>query len=144
MPLILRIFPMTDADFSTLRTHLPEMMDAISPIIENFIDVFSLIAPKVTEINLYDIPSNIKKVMKLITSFNECFSLSLTFQPSFLYTSASKNTVWFFKNSILVMGIVSNNFEVVDEIHDVSSQNLVANVTLFNAYSPFLNFAINS
>ena len=82
---------MTDADFSTLRERLPEMMDAISPIIENFIDVFSLIAPSAQDINLYNIPANIKKVIKLITSFNECFSLSVTFQPSFLY--APKNTV---------------------------------------------------
>ena len=98
LPLILRIFPMTDADFSTLRERLPEMMDAISPIIENFIDVFSLIAPSAQDINLYNIPANIKKVIKLITSFNECFSLSVTFQPSFLYSP--KNIVWFFKKNL--------------------------------------------
>ena len=92
---------MTDADFSTLRERLPEMMDAISPIIENFIDVFSLIAPSAQEINLYNIPSNIKKVIKLITAFNECFSLSVSFQPSFytplktLFDFSKKNLSWY-------------------------------------------------
>ena len=91
MPLPLRIFPLTDSEFAALRNKLPEMMDAISPVIENFIDVFSVIAPKAQDINLYNIPSNIKKVMKLITTFNECFSLSVTFQPSFLYSRDPKN-----------------------------------------------------
>ena len=93
MPLLLNIMPMTDADFSTMRTHLPKMMDAISPIIENFIDVFSPLVPRAQDIPLNEIPATIKKVIKLITAFNECFSLSVTFQPSLLYSSDSKNTV---------------------------------------------------
>ena len=72
---------LTDTEFAILRTRLPSIMDAITPLLESVADaaaINSIVPGQVTYFTLADVPSIVKRMIKLATAFTQLFSTSVS------------------------------------------------------------------
>ena len=72
---------LTDNEFAILRAKLPAIMHSLTPLLETVADAAkmdSIVPGQVTYFTLADVPSIVKRMIKLATAFTQLFATSVS------------------------------------------------------------------
>ena len=79
---------LTDSEFDALRSRLPEILEAVGPLFENFIEasgISSVVPGHFNYFSIFDGPSIVKRFLKVSTALTQLVSFSVSVRPTLFF-----------------------------------------------------------